>query len=199
MTKKYDGEYFEKWYRSASDRVHTQDEVRRKIALSVAATEYFLQRRLMTVLDIGCGEGAWMTHLRPLRPRIQYTGIDSSDYAIERFGKSRNIRFGTFGDLGRLDLRKTFDLVVCSDVLHYLPEREIRSGLRHLVRLTGGIAYIEVLTKEDVVIGDLEGLTQRPARWYKNLFSKAGLTAVGPYLWLSRRLAGLVGELEIPS
>jgi SAM-dependent methyltransferase len=198
MTKQYDQEYFEKWYRSPADRVHTHDEVRRKITLAVATAEYYLQRKLATVLDIGCGEGAWLTHLRPLRPRVQYTGIDSSDYAIEKYGKSRNIQSGTFGALGRLALREAFDLVVCSDVLHYLTESEIRKGLRSMVKLTGGVAYIEVLTSEDVVVGDLEGLTQRPARWYRKLFTEAGLTPVGPYLWLSRRLSEVVGELELP-
>ena len=198
MTKQYDEEYFEKWYRSPSDRVHTQDEVRRKIALAVATTEYYLQRKLSTVLDIGCGEGAWLTHLRPLRPRVQYSGIDSSEYAIEKYGKSRNIQFGTFGTLGRLALRESFDLVVCSDVLHYLSETEIRKGLRTMVKLTRGVAYLEVLTSEDVVGGDLEGLTQRPARWYKKLFTDAGLAPVGPYLWLSPRVREIVGELELP-
>ena len=198
MTKQYDQEYFEKWYRSPSDRVHTHDEVRRKIALTVATAEYYLQRKLSTVLDIGCGEAAWLTHLRPLRPRVRYTGIDSSEYAIEKYGKSRNIQFGTFGTIGRLALRESYDLVVCSDVLHYLTESEIHKGLRTMVKLTAGVAYIEVLTKEDVVIGDLEGLTQRPARWYKKLFNGAGLSPVGPYLWLSPRLSEIVGELELP-
>ena len=198
MTKRYDEAYFDKWYRSSTDRVHSQDEVRRKIALAVTMAEYFLQRRLNTVLDIGCGEGAWLTHLRPMRPRIQYTGIDASDYAVERFGESRNIQKGTFGDLGRLDLAKPFDLVVCSDVLHYLTEPEIRKGLRHVVRLTAGVAYIEVLTKEDSIVGDLDGLIPRPARVYQKLFSEAGLTAVGPYLWLSKQLREIVGKLEIP-
>jgi SAM-dependent methyltransferase len=196
MTKNYDAAYFEKWYRSSRNRVHSHDEVRRKIVLAVATAEYFLQRRIESVLDVGCGEGAWLTHLRPLRPRISYTGLDSSEYAIRRFGKKRNIGFGTFGTLGKAGLRKRYDLVVCSDVLHYLDDDEVRKGLPQLVRLTGGVAYIEVLTKEDSIVGDLEGLTQRPARWYKKTFQQAGLAQVGPYLWLGTGLQEDAGPME---
>ena len=35
-----------------------------------AMAEYFLRRPMRTVLDIGCGEGAWLPHLRALRPKI---------------------------------------------------------------------------------------------------------------------------------
>ena len=196
MTKQYDAAYFEKWYRGSRTRVHSHDEVRRKIVLAVATAEYFLQRRLESVLDVGCGEGAWLTHLRPLRPRINYTGLDSSEYAIRRFGKKRNIQFGTFGALGKSGLRKRYDLVVCSDVLHYLDDEEVAKGLPHLVRLTGGVAYIEVLTKEDSIVGDLDGLTQRPARWYKKTFQQAGLAQAGPYLWLGTELQDVAGPME---
>ena len=198
MTKEYDAAYFEKWYRSNRTRVHSHDEVRRKIALAVITAEYFLQRRLESVLDVGCGEGAWLPHLRSLRRGIKYTGLDSSEYAIRRFGKRRNIQYGTFGALGKVGLRqKRYDLVVCSDVLHYLDDGEVVRGLPHLVRLTGGVAYIEVLTKEDSIVGDLEGLTQRPARWYKKRFHEAGLAQAGPYLWLGSELQDVVGPMEL--
>jgi hypothetical protein len=38
------------------------------------------------VLDIGCGEGIWRAPLRSLRPGIEYLGLDSSEYAIARYG-----------------------------------------------------------------------------------------------------------------
>jgi SAM-dependent methyltransferase len=196
MTKRYDAEYFEKWYRSRDSRVHSHDEVRRKIVLALSSAEYFLQHRVETVLDVGCGEGAWLTHLKPLRPQLKYTGIDSSEYAVERFGRSRNIRLGTFGELGRAAIRRSFDLVVCSDVLHYLDQDEIERGLPYLGRAIGGVAYIEVLTKEDSIVGDLEGLIQRPARWYRRLLGGIGLVQVGPYLWLTPKLREAVSPLE---
>lgn len=196
--KRYDKAYFNRWYHGPG-RVHERGEVRRKVSMAVAIAEYFIRRPLETVLDIGCGEGTWFAQLRSLRPHVSYAGVDSSEHAVAQFGESRNIRKGTFGGLARLRLRGDFDLVVCSDVLHYLDDAEIRRGLPELVRRTGGIAYLEVLTRDDDIIGDLDGLIRRPAKWYRRLFTSAGLTAVGPYCWLSPELREELAELESPS
>lgn len=195
MSKLYDQEYFDRWYRGRH-RVHTHAEVRRKIMMAVTIAEYFLRRPIERVLDIGAGEGNWFTHLRSLRRRASYLGIEPSHYAIERFGTERNLLEGSFADLGRLRLRGPYDLVVCSDVLHYLTKRDIAKGIGEVARLTGGVAYIEVLTTEDTIIGDLEGLMQRPADWYRRQFEQAGFSWVGPYCWLSPELRHEVSELE---
>ncbi|HUP48449.1 MAG TPA: class I SAM-dependent methyltransferase [Thermoanaerobaculia bacterium] len=196
MTKPYDRAYFDRWYRGRW-RIQSHDEVRRKVMLAVATAEYFLRRPIATVLDVGAGEGAWYPHLRVVRRRASYLGIEPSPYAVERFGKERNIRRGTFADLARLRLRNPFDLVVCSDVLHYLSGEEIRRGIGELARLTRGIAFIEVLTAEDEIVGDLEGLVQRPASWYQRRIEKAGLVFAGPYCWLSSMLREEAGGLEV--
>lgn len=195
MEKRYDKAYFDRWYRGRNTRVSTAAEVRRKVTLAVTVAEYFLQRSITTVLDIGCGEGAWLTHLRALRPRVTYTGLDSSDYVIQRFGNDRNIRKASFGDLPKLRLG-VYDLVICSDVLHYVPDAEIRAGIRTVAEVTDGLAFLEVLTKEDEIVGDLEGFYRRPAAWYRKLFRAADLTFVGPYCWLSPAFKKAVAELE---
>ena len=194
MTKKYDKQYFDHWYRGRS-RVSSQAEVRRKVSLAVASAEYFLRRPIRDVLDIGCGEGAWRSHLRALRPKVQYTGLDPSDYAVDRFGKSRNIHKASFGELPSLPL-DVYDLVVCSDELHYVPDRELRAGVNALAEATDGVAYLEVLTREDDIIGDLHGLIRRPATFYREMFVAAGLTFVGPYLWTGPGFRDAVAELE---
>jgi SAM-dependent methyltransferase len=195
MTKLYDRQYFEKWYRNPRTRVSTALEVRRKVSVALSMTEYFLRRTIRSVLDVGCGEGVWREHLRELRPRVTYLGLDPSEYVVERFGRLRNLRQATFGELKSLRLRG-FDLVVCSDVLHYVDEREIRPGVAEIARLTDGVAYLEVLTREDDIIGDLDGLIRRPAKWYRDVFANAGLTSIGPFCWLSPELRDVAAELE---
>lgn len=181
--KRYDKAYFDKWYRR--QRINSPAEVRRKVALAVAQTEFTLARALRDVLDVGCGEGAWREHLRALRPRVHYLGVDPSDYAVETFGRARNIRKASFGELASLNIDRRFDLVVCSDAMHYVAEDELRRGLPELVRLARGILFLEVLTAEDDIIGDLEGLIRRPAAWYEKLFRAHGLRPVGSYMWAS--------------
>src|SRR5258708_17559456 len=82
--KQYDQSLFDKWD-SGRGRVHDDSDVRQKVSLAVATTEYFIRRPIRSVLDIGCGEGAWHEHLRVLRPRVHYQGLDPSEYAVERF------------------------------------------------------------------------------------------------------------------
>ena len=195
MPKQYDQAYFQRWYHNRRTRVNTAAEVRRKVALAVTTAEYFLRRPIGNVLDVGCGEGAWLPHLRAMRPRVQYLGLDSSDYAVERFGRARNIRKATFGDLPKLKLG-VYDLVVCSDVLNYVPDAELRAALPALADATDGLAFIEVLTKEDDVVGDLDAFIRRPANWYRRLFTGAGLTSVAPYCWLGVGFKDAVAELE---
>ena len=86
--------------------------------------------------------------------------------------------------------------MICSDVLHYVSEAELRAGIPVLAEAIEGIAFIEVLTREDEIVGDLEGLIRRPAQWYRNLFGRAGMTAVGPYCWLPPVMRDAVAELE---
>ena len=195
MSKQYDRAYFDRWYRNRTTRVSSHGEVRRKVQLAVASAEYFIRRQLRTVLDIGCGEGAWLPHLRALRPNVKYLGLDASEYVVRRFGKQRNIRQASFADLPSLDLG-VYDLVICSDVMHYVKDPELRDGVRAIADATDGVAYLEVLTKEDEVIGDLDSFIRRPAAFYRALFIKAGMSFAGPYLWLSPAFEGAVAKLE---
>jgi SAM-dependent methyltransferase len=195
MTKQYDKAYFDRWYRNRSTRVNSHAEVRQKVSLALSVTEYFIRRPVRTVIDIGCGEGAWLPYLRALRPRIHYLGLDSSTYTVERFGRERNIRQATFGELANKNLG-VYDLVICSDVLHYVPDDEIRTGLDALADATDGLAFIEVLTREDDIVGDLDSFIRRPAAWYRRAFKAVGLTSVAPYSWLGPAFKDAVAELE---
>ncbi len=182
MSKRYDRAYFDRWYRGRAP-IGTESEVRRKVTMAVAVAEYFLERQLRNVIDIGCGEAPWFTHLQTLRPRARYAGFDPSDYAVRQFGASRNVCRGSLGELAALRIRERFDLVVCADVMHYLTDEEIHRGLPTLVRLMRGVAFLEMLTREDEVVGDKAGLRLRPAEWYRDLFADTGLTPIAPYVW----------------
>ncbi len=194
--KVYDRRYFERWYRRPGSRVESPAALRRRVAMVVAMSERYLERPLGSVLDVGCGEGRWRSELKRLRPGIAYLGVDASHYAIERFGRRRNLRFGGFGELADLDLGGPFDLVVCADVLHYLDDAELARGLPALVRLTGGAAFLEVLTSEDPIEGDLRGLVRRDAAGYVGRFERLGLIGVGSHLWLGPGLAETPSRLE---
>lgn len=196
MAKVYDRAYFDRWYRDGG--IGHAARLARKVALAVATAEYHLERPIRTVLDIGCGEGAWRAPLLKLRPKAQYMGFDSSDYAIARYGRRRNLHPARFGDFAQLRPCPPADLLVCSDVLHYLDTRELDRGLPALADLCGGIAFIEVFARGDGAEGDEHGFRQRPAAFYRNRLRALGLRPLGSHCWLSPALAPQATALELP-
>lgn len=160
-------------------------------------TERYLGRKLRSVLDIGAGEGTWGQELRRLRPGVRYLGIDPSEYVVARHGTRRNIRLGRFEELSALPLGKNHDLIVCADVLQYVPTPALVRGVTHLVSLLGGAAYLEAYTSGDDMEGDLEGWHHRTRQAYRRIFANAGLFPCGSHCYLSSRLAVNAVELEL--
>ena len=197
MTKTYDREYFDRWYRRGG--MGDAARLARKVALAVATAEYHQERPLQSVLDIGCGEGAWREPLRKLRPKLEYLGFDGSEYAVSRYGRSRNLHLARFGDFEYLRPCGPVDLLVCSDVLHYLPTRELDRGLPALADLCGGVAFIETFTREDQAVGDEDEFKSRPARFYRERLHAIGLQPLGSHCWLSPGLVERATTLELPS
>lgn len=196
--KAYDRAYFDRWYRDPTLRVATAESVARKVHLVISIAESLLLRRVRSVLDIGCGEGTWRAPLKKLRPGIRYVGVDSSDYAIARYGKRRGIRRGTFGGLGAIEkpLRGPFDVIVCCDMLQYIPADELRAGLASVGALLGGVAYLEAYTSGDSIEGDRTGWHNRSASAYRRALGAAGLTSVGMHCWIGAALLPGTAELE---
>jgi predicted TPR repeat methyltransferase len=167
------------------------------VALAVATAEYHLERPVRTVLDIGCGEGAWRAALLKLRPKARYLGFDGSEYAIARYGRSRNLHLANFADFAQLRPCPPVDLLVCSDVLHYLSTRELDRGLSGLADLCGGVAFLETFTARDAAEGDEDEFQRRNGDFYRRRFEALGFRQIGSHCWLSPRLAGHATELEV--
>ena len=196
MPKRYDRSYFDHWYRANGAGVGRSALLRRKIALAVAMAEHYLGRPLRSVLDVGCGEGAWRAPLLKLRPNLDYLGVDSSEYAVARYGARRNLRLVRFGQLGQLRFGPPVDLLVCADVLHYLPAAELHAGLSGFAELCHGLAYVETFCGGDAVEGDEHGFIPRSAAFYRRALADAGFTACGSHGYLAPTLAEDAVALE---
>jgi SAM-dependent methyltransferase len=196
MTKRYDQAYFDRWYRDPARRMWARADVERKVRMALGVAEFLLDRTVRSVLDVGCGEGSWQPILKRLRPRARYQGVDDSAYAVARFGKRRRIRRGTVGGLLDLELRGPFDLVVCCDVLHYVPTSELRRGLEAIALLARGPAYLEAYTSADDIAGDHGHFQRRGPTVYRRLFREAGFTQVGPHCWVGPAMRQELTALE---
>ena len=197
MSKRYDRRYFDHWYRDGDAGIGRTALLQRKVALAVAMAEHYLGRPLRSVLDIGCGEGVWRAPLLKLRPKLEYLGVDSSEYVVARYGAKRNLRLARFGQLGELRFGPPVDLLVCSDVLHYLPAAELRQGLSGFAEMCHGMAYVETFCRGDAVEGDEHDFIPRTAAFYRRALADAGFTACGSHGYLASTLAEDAVALEL--
>jgi SAM-dependent methyltransferase len=194
--KRYDRAYFDRWYRRAG--IGSPAEVRRVATYVLATAEQLLDRPVRSVLDVGCGEAPWRAPLLEMRPRLRYVGVDPSEYAVARYGARRGIRLGGIGDLAELGLRGPFDVVVCADVLPYVPDAEIRAGLAYIADELQGVAYLHAMTSVDSFVGDRRGFVPRTPARYEQLFGSFGLRRIGPHLYAGDALLPSLAALEGP-
>lgn len=194
--KSFDRTYFDKWYRDPVHKVGTDDDLARQVRLAVAAAEYMLMRPIETVLDAGAGEGRWQPLIKKFRPNASYVGVDPSDYTTSTFGKSRNLVQGTFDDLDKLFPKQKFDLVVCCSVLNYLPPKDFKRALAQLARRTAGLAFIEIFSSEDSVVGDTNNWYTESSKTYKKWMKKAGYIHCGLHCYIIEELESNTAALE---
>ncbi len=193
---RYDRAYFDRWYRNPKTRVKSGSAIGRKAALALSMAEYYLERPARTVLDVGCGEGNWLSALRALRPKIRYTGVDPSRYAVERFGKKRNIQLGSFAALEEIGLSEEYDLIVCSDTLFYLPLSELEQGIASLAHRAAGVAFLELYTNEDSLVGDFPKEGLQSASFYMKMLARHGFLSVGSHCYLGPDMAERAMQME---
>lgn len=193
---RFDRAYFDRWYRDPRHRVLDHSEIARRAALVLSLAEYVLERPVRSVLDVGCGEGNWRAQLLARRPRLRYVGVDPSEYVVRRYGRSRNIVRGTAESLDQVPLRGPFDVVIASGVLNFLSDGSLRRAARTLGRLTSGVAFLELFTAADDVVGDTRGWRPRSAAYYRRVLKAAGFTQCGPHCYAARSSASTLAALE---
>lgn len=152
---------------------------------------------MRNALDVGCGEGLWRAALRRERPHLAYLGIDPSAYVVSRFGARRNVRHGDLSSLGTPGVRGAYDIIICNDVLHYVPTPALRTGMRVLAERLRGVAYLGLFTSADDIEGDTKTYLKRTPAFYRDAFARAGLRSVGMHCWIPAALAKDRSALEL--
>lgn len=97
-----------------------------------------------SVLDVGCGQGAFLEELKSEFPDVNPCGIDISSSAVE-LARTR-VPGGRFNvvDITHNVLDEKCDLVVCSEVLEHIPDDV--SALQNLRKMTA--KYLLVSTPQ---------------------------------------------------
>jgi 2-polyprenyl-3-methyl-5-hydroxy-6-metoxy-1,4-benzoquinol methylase len=101
---------------------------RRRMIMSLVRHESFA-----TVLDVGCGSGELLSYVRRSHPGAALAGADLSPEQTER-NRQRMPDAEFFAlDIQTAHLPRTFDLVICSEVVEHLDDA--RAAIQHLSKM----------------------------------------------------------------
>ena len=188
----FDRAYYQRYYFDRRTAVASGNEVRARARLIAAFTAH-VGLPAARILDVGCGTGLLRRALIRLLPRAHYVGLESSDYLCRRYGWEQ-------GRIEQYRARARFDLVICYDVLQYLPAAAAERALLNFGRLCRGALYFTALTRHDYQENCDQARTDpnvylRSAAWYRRRlrrqFHEAGLG-----FWLRRGAPLTLWELE---
>jgi trans-aconitate methyltransferase len=184
--------YFRKFYLNPATRVITAGEMRTRATLITAALRQ-AQIPVRRILDAGCGIGLMRRAFADLLPRARYSGLEASDYLCKRFGWTR-------GSVIDFSPRKSFDLVICYDVLQYLTDAEAARAIANFACLTHAALYVSALTVEDWRENCDRTRTDRavhlrPGAWYRRRL-KRSFRYVGLGVWLRKDVTAILWDME---
>lgn len=171
---RFDADFYRRFYLDPRTRVVTRAGMARRADL-VAAFVRHGEFRVRRILDVGCGLGLMRAALQRHFPRARYTGLEVSEYLCRRYGWEQ-------GSAATYACARPYDLVVCYDVLQYLPAREAAAALRNLGRLCRGVLHFGVLTTDDWELYCDRANTDRnvhirPGTWYRRRLAPAFINA----------------------
>lgn len=145
------------------------------------------------ILDAGCGIGLLRAPFKEFLPRASYAGLEASAYLCSRYG-------WTCGSIVDFSARKPYDLVICYDVLQYLPDAEAARAIVNLGRLSRAALYVSALTTEDWRENCDRSRTDRAVHlragaWYRRRLKK-WFRYVGFGIWVRKNVTTILWELE---
>jgi SAM-dependent methyltransferase len=188
----FDREYYQRYYFNPRTAVASRGEMQARARL-IAAVLAHTGMPVRRILEAGCGTGMLRAPLRRLLPQARYVGLESSEYLCRRYGF-------VHGRIEEYRARAPFDVVICYDVLQYLPAAAAERALANFARLCRGVLYFTALTRYDYEHNCDQARTDanvhlRSARWYRAhltpRFREAGLG-----FWLRRGAPLTLWELE---
>jgi len=165
----FDAGFYQRYYLDPRTRVASRTDALR-LGRFVCAYASYLGFSVKRVLDAGCGLGHLQRPVQEFFPRARYVGLETSEYLCRRYGWLRD-------SVAAYAPSRPFDLVLCHDVLQYLPDREAARALANLGRLCRGALYFSVLTREDWRRNadrtrTDSGVHLRPAAWYRTRLAR---------------------------
>jgi ubiquinone/menaquinone biosynthesis C-methylase UbiE len=105
-----------------------------------------LPSSVKTILDVGCGNGAFLYHLESGNNKLELLGIERSKAAVAKKLCRTDIQIGDITALPFPD--NSFDCVSCMEVLEHLPVAVYDKALKELQRVAKEFILVTVPYKE---------------------------------------------------
>jgi SAM-dependent methyltransferase len=178
----FNAAYYKRFYESSATAVVDarlqQDEVRFVIAFC-----RYIELEVKRFADVGAGTGWWAREFAKqyrICPVIET--FDASPDACEIYGH-KNVSIQHLAGVAS-------DLVVCRDVLRYVPDTQIDKAIARLAKKCRGVLYLHVITSDDEIDEDASDMagTFRTTAFYRRRLKAAGFRDCGMGLFASARL-----------
>ena len=177
----FDANYYRKYYENPRTAVVTRAEAKAEVAFVLAFCRH-IGLDIQRFADVGAGTGWWAKEFKRQYPKCRFIEtFDASAIAARRYGH-QHVAAEKLGG-------RAADLVVCRDVLRYLPGPAAKTAIARLAKKCRGVLYLHVVTSDDEVdelASDMTGYF-RPARWYIRELAAAGFRNAGMGLFVSSR------------
>lgn len=110
----------------------------------IQLTANYVKQDVNNLIDIGCGNGVFLQHLKAANPNLKLFGVDRSETALKYV--TVNKINASIDDVPVDD--KSFDCVTCLEVLEHLPVDIYEKSLDELARISKKYLIISVPYKE---------------------------------------------------
>jgi SAM-dependent methyltransferase len=190
----FDAAYYRRFYADPRTRAVSRAEMARR-ARFIALQIKLWDLPVHSILDAGCGLGLMRAALLREFPQASYTGIEVSPWLCQRFGWIE-------ASLDSYRTAQQYDLVICCDVVQYLPDRAAARALANLGRWCSAVLYFHAPTALDWAEHADHGRSDsrvhfRSADWYRTRLRRR-FRHLGLGLHVRRGIAITQWELESP-
>lgn len=127
-----------------------------------------------SVLDVGCGQGAWLEVWREHGARV--VGVDGDYVRADQLLIDAE-DFVPFDLGGRLDLERRFDLVQSLEVAEHLPEAHAEAFVDNLVRHGDVVLFSAAAPGQ----GGTQHINEQPPAWWRQRFADRGFRVLDPF------------------
>jgi SAM-dependent methyltransferase len=178
----FNAAYYKRYYESAATAVVGAQLQQNEVRFVIAFCRY-IELEVKRFADVGAGTGWWAREFAKqygTSPVIET--FDASLDACEIYGH-KNVSIQQLAGAAS-------DLVVCRDVLRYVPETLIDRAIARLAKKCRGVMYLHVITSDDEIDEDASDMAGvfRTTAFYRRRLKEAGFRDCGMGLFVSARL-----------